>query len=216
MRAALCHADVAAAAASASGHAGASAALAVSRARTGAAPAPSSEPGWSTSHQSAHTRQARVSASKSAASAPVARVVDVSTASPQLQALASMFPDIAPALLMRLLNKCAHNVETAVDTLLSQEDLPAYVKGLAAAEAKAQHKAQAAAQARTQATAAAKARVLQRFDEHDVKSRVAAPDIIKMDGRYVQIRAQRGAPAASKKMLKKARQAASRKAASSS
>lgn len=125
-----------------------------------------------------------------------------------------MFPDIAPTLLMRLLNQSAHNVETAVDTLLGQEDLPAYVARLGAAEERAQAKAQAAAEARTHATAAATARVLQRFHEHDVKSSVAAPDIIKMDGRYVQIRAQRGAPAASKKMLKKARTIASRKAAS--
>ncbi len=137
------------------------------------------------------------------------------TASPQLQAVASMFPDIAPALLLRLLTKCAHNVETAVDTLLGQEDLPAYLRQLQAAEDRAAAKAAAAAQAKVHANAAAKQRVLQRFDEHDVKSKVAAPDIIQVDGRYVQIRAQRGAPAASKKMLKKARQIASRKAAAS-
>lgn len=136
------------------------------------------------------------------------------SASPQLQAVASMFPDIPPALLLRLLTKSAHNVEAAVDTLLAQEDLSAFVAQLQQAEQRAAVKAAAAAQSRSRATAAAKARVLQRFDEHDIKSSVAAPDIIKVDGKYVQIRAQRGAPASSKKMLKQARQVASRKAAS--
>ena len=141
----------------------------------------------------------------SAAAPPPSKPVQ---ASPQLQQLCGMFPDVPSHLLARVLSRCLHNVTDCVELLLAQEDLKGYCRQVQEEADAAAARAVAAKQAQEEAARAANARVMERFHEVDPNASTATPDIIRTaQGGYMKIRVAKGQKLG-KKALKRARKAA--------